>query len=272
LRDYTAGRNTIHVSAVNSIARRWADAARNFARRRGVDFGRFNPYGSVEAYLPRLFDEYGIHCVLDVGAHTGEYAQKLRRAGYKDLIISFEPASDSFRALQNLSKGCKNWKVYNLALGSKDGSVDLNIFPDTVLNSVLPPSELALRRFGENARATRTERVRMRRLDSVLPELLEGLPDVGVYLKIDTQGHDMEVVKGAREVLPVIRALQSEMSIGALQEGAPNYLDAIRMLEELGYRSSAMFPVLQTEGSVLAEFDLVMVRPSARNPPGAGTR
>lgn len=263
---------------MNNIARRWADAARTFARRRGVDFGRFNRYGSVEAYLPGLFAEYDIHCVLDVGAHTGEYAKRLRRAGYKDLIISFEPASDSFRELQKASNGCKNWSVYNVALGNDDRSVDLNISPDTALNSVWPPSELALRRFGESVRPTRTERVQMRRLDSVLPEIVEGHPDLGislkdlgVYLKIDTQGHDMEVVRGAGEVLPIIHALQSEMSISALQEGAPSYLEAIRMLEELGYRSSAMFPVLQIEGSVLVEFDLVMVRPSARHPRGAGT-
>ena len=61
-----------------------------------------------------------IDTVLDIGANKGQYAQSLRRFGFKGRIISFEPLNKEFNILQKNSKNDSNWIVgEQIALGNK---------------------------------------------------------------------------------------------------------------------------------------------------------
>jgi hypothetical protein len=101
--------------------------------------------------------------------------------------------------------------------------------------------------------------VPVRRLDHVVEEL--NLGPRGVFLKMDTQGWDLEVIRGAEACLPRIAALQSEMSVVPIYEGMPSYLDMLRELHGRGFEPAAMFPVSRQADLRLIEFDCVLVRP-----------
>ena len=143
--------------------------------------------------------ELGITCVLDVGANVGQYAKMLRRAGYSGRIVSFEPLPHLAAVLRRESSADPDWIVVDCGLGSEDAEVDINVVPGT-MSSMLEPSE-----FGEQWSRTlrdrehRTERIKVRRLDSVFDDAVAGLSDPRVYLKLDTQGFDLQAFEGAGE-------------------------------------------------------------------------
>jgi hypothetical protein len=79
-------------------------------------------------------------------------------------------------------------------------------------------------------------------------------------LKLDTQGFDLEVLKGARKVLPQFKALQTEASVIPIYQGMPSHLDTMSALTALGLHLSGMFPVKCDDALRLVEYDCVFVR------------
>jgi hypothetical protein len=108
----------------------------------------------------------------------------------------------------------------------------------------------------------RSEVVRVERLDDILDELTRDLAQPSIFLKVDTQGFDLEVIRGLGTKVDRIRALQMEMAVRPIYEGTSNLvLDAWSELDRLGFRASAMFPVTyDADGISLVEFDCVMCR------------
>ena len=96
-----------------------------------------------------------------------------------------------------------------------------------------------------------------------LADLLE-FPDLEAlrttYLKLDTQGFDLEVLRGGPRAASVIPALQSEVSFEPIYENMPDYLEAIAEFGRHGFAVSDMFLVNPEQGGIAIEFDCVMVR------------
>ena len=102
----------------------------------------------------------------------------------------------------------------------------------------------------------------VRRLDGLLPELLEGLDEGRVFLKMDTQGYDLEVFAGAEGVLDRVVALQSELACVPIYDGMTRLPEQWATYEAAGFESAGVFPVSFHKDTVRAiEYDVVMVRP-----------
>jgi len=204
--------------------------------------------------LKRLLDSLEINCVLDVGANRGQYALELRGIGFSGRIVSFEPVRSEFALLDGSFRNDPNWKGYQVALGSADGPASIKVPRLTVLSSLLAP-------IRDDPEA-RLEAVEMRPLDSVFRSAIEAVPEPRVLLKMDTQGYDLEVFKGAEGCLDSICALQSEISIRPLYKGMPHYLDALKVYEEVGFELHDLTVVARAGNGCLQELNCFMVRSS----------
>jgi hypothetical protein len=80
------------------------------------------------------------------------------------------------------------------------------------------------------------------------------------FLKLDTQGFDLEVLRGAPVSVGIIPALQSEVSFEPIYENMPAYHEAMAEFGRHGFAVANMFLVIQNECGIAAEFDCVMVR------------
>src|SRR5579875_3316105 len=140
-------------------------------RERGFDLVRFSSKDSLAGLLHALLKRLEISCVIDVGAHHGEYGRFLRELGYRGRIVSFEPVSDSFALLQRSCHGDRRWAAFQYGLGNVDGTTEINVMQNSTLSSFLTPStyskEWGARVHGSDDEIVRTETVRVRRLDSV---------------------------------------------------------------------------------------------------------
>jgi hypothetical protein len=79
-----------------------------------------------------------------------------------------------------------------------------------------------------------TERVKVNTLDSMLEPLLS--EDSRVLLKIDTQGYEHHVIKGARSVLQQVCLIECELSLTPLYEGQYLFQDMLNLLDELCFK------------------------------------
>ena len=81
-----------------------------------------------------------------------------------------------------------------------------------------------------------------------------------LFLKSDTQGYDMHVVRGARGVLDRVVGLQVELSVRQVYIGSPDYLDGIAELQNLGYDVTGLFPVQRDRAERVVNFGCVLIR------------
>jgi FkbM family methyltransferase len=209
-----------------------------------------------------LLRQLGINCVLDVGANVGQYAQRLRRGGYAGRIVSFEPVPGIADELRDAAKDDPDWLVIECALGDADEETEINVRPGS-MSSLLPSSEFG-KDWHDRLREAETEKISVRRLDGLFDEAVEGIDDPRVYLKLDTQGYDMQAFAGAGDRLKEIAGMQSEVACVPIYDGMPRLPDQIAAYESAGFEITGMFPVTRHRASLrVIEFDVTMVRADA---------
>jgi FkbM family methyltransferase len=227
----------------------------------GYDIIRLPSVGTLEHHLEQLLERLDVNCVVDVGARVGDYGALCRRLGYEGRIVSFEPATDNYRVLSERACGDDRWIVVQGALGSADEQRALNIAAFSALNSFLEPNEYNVSLCGDAGRVIGREVVDVRRLDSVLPAYVADLPEPRVFLKIDTQGWDIEVIRGADRILPLVLALHVELAVRPIYGDAVTYLEALQQLEATGFELSGLFPGVSEGGVRVVEFECFMTKP-----------
>jgi FkbM family methyltransferase len=247
------------------------DLISSFFRACGLHVSKLPPYGSLGRHLAReLFPAFSINCVLDVGAHRGEYGRFIREIGYTGEIVSFEPTPASFDMLRRVAEGDPRWHVYPWALGSKTESREFHVFSElSKFNSLEEPSEFGAARY--HLAVTERPVVAVKRLDEVFAEVTQSVPrPVRAYLKMDTQGHDRHVMAGATGCHAGIPALQSELPARRIYRASPHLGEALSYFEDLGYLPTGFFPVTLEPGTHIAvEWDCVMERIGLNSgPPG----
>jgi len=94
----------------------------------------------------------------------------------------------------------------------------------------------------------------------LLDDLLKDIVAPRVFLKIDTQGYDMEVVKGAAGCIHWIMGLQSEISVAPIYEDMPHYTEALAYYESLGLSLMDLFIVSRAKDGRVLEYDCLMAR------------
>lgn len=166
--------------------------------------------------LPKYLKQHRVDCILDIGANVGQYGAEVRQLGYKGRIISFEPLSEAFLKLTELSNSDSNWTVHNIGIGSTEENLNINIAAATSTSSFLPlrDSEVADK---NNLKYTDTESVKVQRLDTIYNEVVGDAKSV--FMKIDTQGFEYKVLEGAEESLKSIAGIQIEVSLSKIYEG-----------------------------------------------------
>jgi len=215
-------------------------------------------------HLRELLARQRIDCVLDVGANVGQYRDFLReRVLYDGPIVSFEPVARHVKQLRERSHDDRHWHIEGYALGSHDGTLPINVMVSDQFSSFLEPDNARIGDYETLNVPSAQETVTVRTLDVVLPVLQERLGFERPYLKLDTQGFDIEVLRGGGDSLPSVRALQTEASVIGIYKGMPGYMETIRHLDGLGFDITGLYAVSRDRSLRLVEFDCVMVNRTA---------
>lgn len=222
----------------------------------------------IYSHLRELFSRLNVTCVWDVGANVGQFANMVRSfTGYDGWMLSFEPVMQAHEKLSQRAERDERWRVFKIALGSRNEERAIKVAENAVLSSFLDSSEYSVETFGPMTGVAKEEVVPVRTVDSIAAEAMDGISDARVYLKLDTQGWDLEVLRGAEDSLSAVVGLQTELAFKHIYEGAPHYTETLAYLESKGFELSGVFPVVRDQKLRLIEVDCVLVRPEQVSDP-----
>ena len=161
----------------------------------GLKIYRRLPFGFDQFQdIKYLVKDFHIETIVDVGANEGQTANRFIKVFPTARIFCVEPVLETFKRLKNNVKE-NNISCHNLALGSENGSLEIKTSFD---NSNSTMNSLKTTNLINEGKEFKTEKVNVVTLDMFCKEQL--ISEIG-YLKIDTEGFDLEVLKGGRFML-----------------------------------------------------------------------
>ena len=191
--------------------------------------------------------------LIDVGASEGNFTATVDEyCGIRRAVL-FEPQPKHAADLKKQFSSSQ-FNIYGCALADKAGSIEMEILNWDQSSSILPIK----RSVGGSdkvidLRVREKVRVDVRTLDDVLNEI--GWIDSVDLLKIDVQGAELLVLKGASECLKRTRLVWTEVSFRELYEGAAVFSEVYQFMETRGFRLLALAEGFRGEGLELLQAD-----------------
>jgi FkbM family methyltransferase len=176
-----------------------------------------------------------IKTVFDVGANEGQSARQFLRHFPKARIFSFEPTPATFQQLARLAGTQPRLTAVNKALGEAPGQVAFNENAFHQTNSLLPASPRGEEYLGRAVTDfQRKIEVEMTTIDAYCR--LESVTGIDL-LKMDVQGFELFVLKGAQESLSArkIGCIVLEVSFIPLYENQATPQDLTNLLANYQY-------------------------------------
>jgi len=180
--------------------------------------------------LNHLKNKYSLEVahIVHVGAHKGEEVKDYKK-NFKDVRITlFEPQKNLFKYLQTNFGSDKNISLYNFALGSTNDFSSMFMADNEGQSSSFYKPLYHLTEHPEIKFTEDDTNFEIKVLDNL------GITNID-FLNIDTQGYEMEVLKGAvNTLIQDIKYIILEINKKELYEGCPNVKDIDVFLKKYG--------------------------------------
>lgn len=188
--------------------------------------------------------------VFDVGANIGVFTSEVTKLIPAAQVSAFEPFPDAFLKLSQISEmSFGRVKAYGVALSDKCGEISLYLNKQSVTNSLLPNDAQSDKYQPSNyAVPIGTMNVKVDTLDSFCFD--NDIPKIHL-LKIDTQGADINVLKGGERLIDTqkICAILVEVLFVPMYKGQGWFEDIYGWLISKGFQLVGLYDVAHAEGT-----------------------
>lgn len=183
-----------------------------------------------------------IFSILDVGANTGQSAIHLHKLFPRAIIHSFEPVQETFLQLKKNMQRVEGSHCHCLALGNKSGATKIYLNRANEGNSLLPNTS-DFRNYTDGWHGLEPKgvsQVSITTLDSWMEQANISHVD---FLKVDTQGADIDVLHGAAKALGkgLIRFISVEVIFVPIYERQSTFSEIINLLLIYGFHLCGLF-------------------------------
>ena len=194
--------------------------------------------------LIKSLNNNNINSIIDVGANNGQFAEEIFKNGFNGYVLSFEPLKIEHSNLLDKKIKMKkyNWEIAErCGLGASEKKLEINISGMRQSSSILNISEIHTSLYPKSANIDK-EKISIFPLDNFYNKITNMKKNI--LVKIDTQGYELEILKGAKKTLDYINAIYVEVSLVELYKNQPLF-DEI-----LGYVKKAGFSVWSVDQAV----------------------
>jgi len=193
--------------------------------------------------------------IIDAGAYSGEIAEQFSLLYRPKFIALVEPLPDMVRQLQTRCFA-PDQRIFNCALGRKEGKEILNILANLTSSSILEVTPESRSLFNRPMNKIDSLQVAIRTLDSVFKQC--DLDDLDL-LKVDVQGYEMEVFLGGIETLKKTRLVVTEVLFFEHYKGAPLFGEIYDFLYNLGFRLRNTFEYIYDSKGIPLQCNAVFI-------------
>ena len=184
--------------------------------------------------LVLAFKEKKINYIFDVGANEGQFVDEIRHYGYNGKILSFEPYIDAHKKILENSKKDENWQVYKpIALGNKEAQNKIYISKNSVSSSILKIKDEHINN-APDSKFISEQPIEEKKLEDILNDF--DFKNKNLFLKIDTQGYEFQILKGAEKILKEFKGILVEVSLVELYEDQKNWLEIVEFIQSHGFK------------------------------------
>lgn len=194
----------------------------------------------------------GIETIYDIGANVGTWSLLAKSIFPQASIQAFEPLESCREAFLRNTALVDGIDFHGVALGPDDRVATMHIGAITDTSSLLPPCDQA--DFKEAA----ARELPVRSLDAFVVANKIPEPDL---LKLDVQGYELEVLKGAPMMLRRAKAVLCEVSFVPLYKGQCLFADVVTFMSLAGFSLRA-FAVETRTGVALEQTDVLFIKES----------
>jgi FkbM family methyltransferase len=209
---------------------------RKAVQRFGWDIHVYSPLGFPDPWddMTSFLKDEKIPVLFDIGANVGQTALTMRGMFPRAIIHAFEPSPSTFAKLETAVSTDRNVVLNNCGVGAQDGTLEFSENRYSDMSSFLP---LGPEGWGQVRGKIAVPVVTV---DGYCGENAVSRIDV---LKIDTQGFDFEVLKGADRMLcnAQIQLVFMEVTFARLYEGLPRFDAIFGFLADRAYRLVAVY-------------------------------
>lgn len=222
---------------------------KNTLKRLANSFG-FQVTKSKDSYFKRLFQQEKFDVVVDVGANAGQFSSFIRSNGYSGHIIAFEPLGN----LRSSIEGVGNITVHSVALGSDNSEREIKVFASSDFSSFYDIGQRYKVNHGGAPEVISKEIVPVARLDDF--EIKEN----SILLKLDTQGSEADVLRGAEQTLKRVNVLVLEMPFLQMYQGGCTVSELFEITRAADLFPSRLYPNEITESGAWVDGDVIFIR------------
>jgi len=205
----------------------------------------------------KWLQKFGIKTIIDIGANEGQFIDKISKILPDVNIYSFEPLKDSFIKLEKKISDKKNITAFNFALGDEEKENIINRNEYSPSSSLLELTQLHRNAFPITEKV-REEKIFVKILDRAAKDLELKKK---VMMKIDVQGYELNVLRGAENTIKDVDIILIETSFYELYKNQPLFKEIYNFLSDRGFNYYGSLEQLYDErdGKIL-QADSVFIR------------
>jgi FkbM family methyltransferase len=197
-----------------------------------------------------------LRTIIDAGANSGQFSKAAAHFFPEAKISAFEPLPDLYPVIERKFHKNPNIATYNLALGNENGSISFNRNKYGHISSIMEISDANIHYPKQHEDVERID-VAIKRLDDIIAAQSLARP---ALLKLDVQGYEMEVLKGADLVLTQLDFIVIEANLEQLYKGQASFTEMNAFLNSKGFEVEAMLDFSLGKGNKYIEIDLLYKR------------
>jgi len=194
--------------------------------------------------------------LIDVGANIGQFSLVQRAECPGSRIYAFEPYPASAARYRDAFAGDSRVSLQECAIGCSSGFAPLHVSGRPDSSSLLPISSRQAH-FAPGTEEVAVERVALTSLDETISAATLMAP---VLLKIDVQGGELDVLRGAVRALRSVDYVYCELSFIELYVGQPLAQEVIEFLGSAGLRLCAVQNVVPGVDGLAVQADFLFAR------------